>query len=93
MVEIGTNLFFDNPRISSGCFLLWIYSNNKPSNLFHIILQEYINCVCVRVYVFGSESVVGLVCELRCNSVNVTFLCKISYMLLTLRATRGEISP
>ena len=45
------------------------------------------------VYVFGSESVVGLVCELRCNSVNVTFFCKISYMLLTLRGTRGEISP
>ena len=50
-------------------------------------------CVCIGVHVFGSESVVGLVCELRCNSVNVTFLCKISYMLLTLRGTRGEISP
>ena len=46
VVEIDTNLCLGDPWISSGCFLPWTYSNNNTSNLFHLIFQESIDCVC-----------------------------------------------
>ena len=48
-------------------------------------------CACLCVFL-ALRVLQVLVCELGCNNANVISLCKISYMLLTLKGRRSELT-